>query len=155
MTARARVASKHIGTLETYLNPQRQSGFVEPLQRGTFSYSPPRGLSLDQWALGGSWTVASQSITPSGSSATISGNVQARDVYLVMTSAGNKPRRGRLLLGGKPIPAADRGSDVSSGGYFTVRGQRLYNLVRLRGDATFTITVELPRGIHAYDFTFG
>ncbi|HWE58138.1 MAG TPA: cytochrome c biogenesis protein CcdA [Solirubrobacteraceae bacterium] len=155
MTARARVASKRIGTLETYLNPQRQSGFVEPLQRGTFSYSPPRGLSLDQWALGGSWTVASQSITPSGSSATISGNVQARDVYLVMTSAGNKPRRGRLLLGGKPIPAADRGSDVSSGGYFTVRGQRLYNLVRLRGDATFTITVELPRGIHAYDFTFG
>ncbi|MGH2835945.1 MAG: cytochrome c biogenesis protein CcdA [Solirubrobacteraceae bacterium] len=155
MSAHAQLPSAHIGTGETYLDPQRQQGFVEPLQRGVFSYSRPRSLGLDQWALGGSWSVGSQSITPSGSSATVSGHVQARDVYLVMTSVDNKPHRGRLLLNGKPIPAADRGSDVGPGGYFTVRSERLYNLVRLRGDASFTITVQLPRGIQAYDFTFG
>jgi cytochrome c biogenesis protein CcdA/thiol-disulfide isomerase/thioredoxin len=155
MTAHAQIASKHIGTPETYLNPQRQDGFIEPLQRGVFSYSLPSNVGLDQWALGGTWSVGSQSITPAQSRATISGGVQARDVYLVMTSRGNEPRRGRVLINGRPISAADRGNDVSSGGYFTVRSERLYNLVKLRGDATFTITVQLPRGIQAYDFTFG
>ena len=155
MTARAQTPSKYIGTEETYLNPQRQAGFVEPLEQGLATYSAPPSLALDQWALGGTWSVGSQSITPSGISATISGDVQARDVYLVMTSVGNKPLRGRVLVDGQPATAAERGSDVSSGGYFTVRQQRLYNLVRLGADATFTITVELPRGIKAYDFTFG
>jgi cytochrome c biogenesis protein CcdA/thiol-disulfide isomerase/thioredoxin len=155
MTAHAMTASKQLGTPETYLNPQRQEGFVEPLESGVHSYTSPQSLSLNEWGLSGSWRVGSQSITPAGNSGTISGGVQARDVYLVMTSAGNRPRRGRVLLGGKPISAADRGSDVGAGGYFTVRGERLYNLVKLRGDATFKITVQLPRGVQAYDFTFG
>ena len=38
---------------------------------------------------------------------------------------------------------------------FTVRGQRLYNLVKLKSDASFKITVQIPHGISAYDFTFG
>ncbi|MDE3132542.1 MAG: redoxin domain-containing protein [Acidobacteriota bacterium] len=155
MTAHARLASRHIGTPETYLNPQRQQGFVEPLQQGVFSYSRPSNLGLDQWALGGTWKVGTQSITPAAPSATISGAVQARDVYLVMTSNGHQPRRGRVLVNGRPIAAGDRGRDVSSGGYFTVSSERLYDLVKLGGDATFTITVQLPRGIQAYDFTFG
>jgi cytochrome c biogenesis protein CcdA/thiol-disulfide isomerase/thioredoxin len=159
MTAKAQTASKQLGTPETYLDPSHasadQEDFVEPLQRGVYSYSAPKTLGLDQWALGGSWSVGSQSITPSGVSATVSGGVQARDVYLVMTSTGNKPRRGRVLLDGKPIPAADRGADVGPGGYFTVTSERLYRLVKLRGDATFTITVQIPHGVQAYDFTFG
>jgi cytochrome c biogenesis protein CcdA/thiol-disulfide isomerase/thioredoxin len=155
MTAHAQLPSHHIGTLETYLNPQRQQGFVEPLQQGTFNYATPPNLQLDQWALGGSWRVGSQSITPAGAGATISGHVQARDVYLVMTSAGNTPRRGRVLVNGAPITATERGADDDAGGYFTVKGERLYNLVRLSGDATFKISVELPHGVQAYDFTFG
>jgi cytochrome c biogenesis protein CcdA/thiol-disulfide isomerase/thioredoxin len=155
MTAHAQLPSRHIGTLETYLNPQRQAGFVEPLQKGTFVYSAPRSLRLDEWALGGSWRVGSQSITPAGASATISGHVQARDVYLVMTSAGNTPRRARVLVNGTPITAAERGTDVGPGGYVTVKGERLYDLVRLSGDSMFTITVRLPHATRAYDFTFG
>ncbi len=155
MSAHAELASKHIGTLETYLNPRRQNGFVEPLTTGVHSYTGPSDLPLNQWALNGTWKVTSQSITPAAASAAITGDVQARDVYLVMTSTGNSPRRGRVLIDGKPITAAERGSDLSSSGYFTVRHERLYNLVKLRGDATFTVTVQLPRGVQAYDFTFG
>jgi cytochrome c biogenesis protein CcdA/thiol-disulfide isomerase/thioredoxin len=159
MTARAQTASKHLGTAETYLDPSRATAdnedFVEPLERGVNSYDKPTNLGLDQWALGGSWNVGSQSITPGGTSATISGDVQARDVYLVMTSAGNKPRRGRVLVDGSPITAAERGADVGPGGYVSVTGERLYRLVRLRNDATFTITVQIPHGVQAYDFTFG
>ncbi|HEX3803283.1 MAG TPA: cytochrome c biogenesis protein CcdA [Solirubrobacteraceae bacterium] len=155
MSAHAMTASKQLGTPETYLNPQRQQGFVEPLESGVHSYSKPQSLGLNQWALNGSWSVGSESITPSGGTASIEGGVQARDVYLVMTATGNQARRGRVLLGGKPIPAADRGSDVGAGGYFTVTGQRLYDLVKLTTDETFNITVQLPPGIQAYDFTFG
>jgi thiol-disulfide isomerase/thioredoxin len=158
-TAKAQTASKHLGTAETYLDPthaqEDNEDFVEPLQRGVYSYTKPSSLGLDQWALGGTWSVGSQSITPNGASATVSGDVQARNVYLVMTSIGNKPRRGRVLIDGSPITAAERGADVGPGGYFTVTGERLYRLVRLRNDATFTITVQIPRGVQAYDFTFG
>jgi len=157
MTARAIIPSAGLGTPETYLNPQRQAGFYQPLQQGTTTYSAPPAheFGVNDWALSGRWTVGSESITPTDTRASIIGGVQAQDVYLVMTSAGGAPRRGRVLLGGKPIPAADRGTDVGPGGWFTVRAQRLYNLVKLHKDATLLLTVELPRGIDAYDFTFG
>jgi cytochrome c biogenesis protein CcdA/thiol-disulfide isomerase/thioredoxin len=159
MTARAKTYSKELGSTETYLDPQREESygedFYQPMKSGVQTYRAPAQVELNQWALQGSWDAGSQSITPTGASASIEGGVQARDVYLVMTSDANKPRRGRVLLGGKPIPAADRGADVNAQGYFTVTGQRLYNLVKLKGDATFKITVQIPHGIHAYDFTFG
>jgi cytochrome c biogenesis protein CcdA/thiol-disulfide isomerase/thioredoxin len=159
MSAHAILPSSELGTPETYLNPQRAEGFNQRLSPGTNSYTAPGSVGLNEWALGGVWNVGSQSITPGPGEgmlqAKIEGGIQARDVYLVMTSDGNTPRQGRVLLGGKPIPAADRGSDVNAEGYFTVTGQRLYNLVKLRNDAQFLLTVELPPGIHAYDFTFG
>jgi cytochrome c biogenesis protein CcdA/thiol-disulfide isomerase/thioredoxin len=168
MTARAITPSADLGTPETYLDPSRDSGFVEPLASGTNNYVAPKTLPLNQWALKGSWNVGSQSITPgaaasdvsaSGSASShvssISGGVQARDVYLVMTSSDGRPRQGRILINGAPPTAAERGSDVRAGGYFTVVGERLYNLVKLKQDGQFTITVQISKGIDAYDFTFG
>ena len=159
MSAKAVIPSSQIGTPETYLDPQRASeareDFAQPLESGVHSYTAPSNVQLNEWALDGSWNAGSQSITPTSASGRIIGGVQARDVYLVMTSNDNTARRGRVLLGGKPIPAADAGTDVGPGGYFTVRKERLYNLVKLRQDATFRITVEIPHGISAYDFTFG
>jgi cytochrome c biogenesis protein CcdA/thiol-disulfide isomerase/thioredoxin len=168
MTARAITPSADLGTPETYLNPQRESGFVEPFAAGTNNYVAPKKLPLNQWALKGSWTASSQSITPgpsasqvspSGGSQTgissISGSVQARDVYLVMTSQDGTARAGRVLVNGEPPTAAERGTDVRPGGYFTVVGERLYNLVKLKQDGQFTITVQISKGINAYDFTFG
>ena len=71
-----------------------------------------------------------------------------------MTSAGNVPRHCRVLLDGKPITAAQAGSDVHDG-IVTVRGQRLYSLVSAHYDETATITIQTPPGVSAYDFTFG
>jgi cytochrome c biogenesis protein CcdA/thiol-disulfide isomerase/thioredoxin len=154
-------ASKALETPETYLNPQRQEGWAQPLSKGTTSYKAPSSFELNEWALQGRWTVGSQSITPAAGtdpgslSNAINGRVQARDVYLVMTSDGNQPRRGQVLINGHPPTAAERGVGVGAGGYFTVRGEHLYNLVKLANDANFKITVRLASGIHAYDFTFG
>jgi hypothetical protein len=157
MTATAIMPSSNLGTPETYLNSQRAMGFAEALHAGVHSYSgvPPSTIHLNEFALKGTWKIGSQSITPVSATATIQAGVQAQHVYLVMTSTGNVPRVGRVLLDGRPIPARDAGADVSAGGRFTVRGQRLYSLASFPADEQALISVQLPPGVGAYDFTFG
>jgi cytochrome c biogenesis protein CcdA/thiol-disulfide isomerase/thioredoxin len=162
-TAKAEVPSKDIGTEETYLNSARDEGFAQPIQSGTHTYrAKVSNIQINEWALNGSWTAQQPasandegSITPAGNGASITGGVEAKDVYLVMTSENKQPLTGRVLLDGEPIPAKYAGTAVRSGGYFTVTSQTLYNLVKLPQDGQFAITVELPKGISAYDFTFG
>jgi len=155
MTATAIMASAGLGTPETYLDTQRQQGFVTKLSQGIRNYPCAYGgLQLNQFALKGPWDASSESITVEGQGASISGGVQAAKVYLVLTSAGNVPRQGRVLLDGQPIPNAHAGADVRNG-VVTVTGQRLYSLVSFPTAQDFTFTVQLPPGVSAYDFTFG
>jgi cytochrome c biogenesis protein CcdA/thiol-disulfide isomerase/thioredoxin len=155
MTASAVMASAGLGTPETYLDTQRQQGFLEPLRPGIRQYPGVTGsLPLNHFALKGAWKASSESITPAASGASITGSVQAAKVYLVLTSAGNVPRRGQLLLDGKPLPAAHAGADVKNG-TVTITGQRLYSLISFPNAQQFTFTVQLPPGVSAYDFTFG
>ncbi len=154
MTARAIMPSSQLGTPETYLNPARDQGFAMPLKPGVHTYTGLAGLNLNEFALQGTWNITSESATPVSAGASIEAGVQAQHVYLVMTSQGNVPRQVRVLLAGKPIPAADGGSDVH-GGTVTVQGQRLYSLVSFPADEQAALTVVLPPGVSAYDFTFG
>jgi cytochrome c biogenesis protein CcdA/thiol-disulfide isomerase/thioredoxin len=154
MTATAIMPSAGLGTPETYLNPQRQQGFIQALKPGLSEYSGSLGLPLNAFALKGFWDVGSESITPVSEDGTISGRVQAAHVYLVLTSSGNVRRYGRVLLDGVPIPNAHAGADVHDG-VLTVTGERLYSLVSFPEAAQFTFTVQLPPGVSAYDFTFG
>jgi len=150
------MASAGIGTPETYLDTQpRQQDFVTKLFAGNRDYpGAPGALGLNQFALKGPWDASSESITAVGAGASVSGAVQAAKVYLVLTSAGNVPRQGRVLLDGKPIPNAHAGADVHNG-VVTITGQRLYSLVSFPAALQFSFTVQLPPGVSAYDFTFG
>jgi cytochrome c biogenesis protein CcdA/thiol-disulfide isomerase/thioredoxin len=143
MTAGAVIPSSGVGTPETYLDPQRAQGFAQPLTRGVHSYPGLSRVSLNESALKGTWSVGSQSVTPVSSGASIQLGFQAAKVYLVMTSAGNRPRQVTILLDGH------RYSSV------TVRGQQLYTLVSLASDQQHALTVQIPPGVSAYDFTFG
>jgi cytochrome c biogenesis protein CcdA/thiol-disulfide isomerase/thioredoxin len=154
MTASAIMPSAGLGTPETYLNTQRQMGFATSIHNGVYDYHEPSGLNVNQFALGGEWDGSSESIAPAASGASISGAVQAAKVYLVLTSAGNVPRQGRVLLDGRPIPNAHAGADVKNG-VLTVTGERLYSLVSFPTAQQFAFTVQLPPGVTAYDFTFG
>ncbi len=154
MGAHATVPSSQLGTPETYLDPQRAQGFLQPPQPGTHHY-PGGSVKLNQFALQGTWTAGSESITPSAAPAEILGGFQAAHVYLVMTSVGAVPREVHVRLDGKPISRADAGADIRPGGLVTIRGQRLYSLVSLPGDQQHVLTVQLPPGVSAYDFTFG
>jgi cytochrome c biogenesis protein CcdA/thiol-disulfide isomerase/thioredoxin len=156
MTAHAIVPSQALGTAETYLNPQRAQGFAQALKPGVQTYSlvPERSLHLNEFSLGGAFDTSSESITPAGADGSIEGGIQAQHEYLVMTSANNTPRTGEVLLDGKPIPDKYAGADVHNA-HFTVTGQRLYSLVSFPADEQAVVTVVLPHGVSAYDFTFG
>jgi cytochrome c biogenesis protein CcdA/thiol-disulfide isomerase/thioredoxin len=154
MTASAIIPSSGLGTPETYLNTQRESGFTTSFHNGVSDYHAPSSLNVNQFALGGAWEASSESITPAASGASISGAVQAAKVYLVLTSAGNVPRQGRVLLDGRPLPNAHAGADVKNG-VLTVTGERLYSLISFPTAEQFAFTVQLPPGVTAYDFTFG
>jgi cytochrome c biogenesis protein CcdA/thiol-disulfide isomerase/thioredoxin len=154
MTAGAIMPSSNLGTPETYLDDERSQGFAQQLQPGTHFYPGVINPILNEFALHGTWHVTNQSATPVSQGASIMAGFQAAHVYLVMTSAGNTPRTARVLLDGKPIAASQAGADVHDG-VVTVEGQRLYSLVSLPNDQQHALTVQVPRGISAYDFTFG
>ena len=121
---------------------------------GVHFYAGITDPALNQFALNGTWKVNCQSATPVSDGASITGRFQAAHVYLVMTSAGNIPRTVKVLLDGKPI-STSRAAPTSTTGSVTVRGQRLYSLVSLPDDQQHLLTVQLPPGVSAYDFTFG
>ncbi len=154
MSATALMPSAGLATPETYLNDQRSNGFAQPLQGGVRLYPGIRAPALNEFALRGTWRVTSEYATPTTPGAAIQAGVQAAHVYLVMTSAGTVPRIVRVLLDGHPIPAAAAGADVADG-QLTVAPQRLYSLVSLDRAEFHTLTVEVPPGVQAYDFTFG
>jgi cytochrome c biogenesis protein CcdA/thiol-disulfide isomerase/thioredoxin len=143
MTAKAIMPSARLATPETYLDNQRSMGFAQPLKAGIRSYPGVRSPALNEFALRGQWRVTSEYATPAASGAAIQAGFQAAHVYLVMTSAGNVPRTVRVLLDGRP------------GRTITVRPQQLYSLVSLPQSEFHTLTVEIPQGVAAYDFTFG
>jgi cytochrome c biogenesis protein CcdA/thiol-disulfide isomerase/thioredoxin len=154
MTAAAVTPSAQLATPETYLNTQRAQGFAQPLLPGVHFYHGVQNPILNEFGLQGTWKVSSESATPVSAGSSIEARFQAADVYLVMTSAGNLPRQLGVLLDGHAIGAHEAGADVH-GGAVTVRGQRLYSLVSLPTAEQRAVTIEVPPGVSAYDFTFG
>jgi len=156
ITVKVPTASQDMATPETYLGAERaaQEDFSPAVHSGVHTYPGNGALALNESALKGTFDLTSQYATPVSSPGEISLDFQAAKVYLVLTSTGSVPRKIEVRLDGRPIPAADAGTDVHDGAV-TVRGQRLYSLVSMTTDEQRLLTVELPPGVRAYDFTFG
>lgn len=144
---------------ETYLGYARQKNFAsrEAIRiEKPARYTAPRTLKLNQWSLGGMWQVTAESATLKQPGGAISFHFRGRDLHLVMGGNNGKPVRFRVTLDGA-APGNDHGVDVTANGDGVIREQRLYQLVRQRGeirDRTFRI--EFPdEGAEAFAFTFG
>ena len=154
--AEAAAALGSIGSPETYIGYRRADRFVSPGGQAhdaakTYAAAP---LKLNDWSLEGNWTVARQSAKMNAAPGAIAYSFHARDLHLVLGSA--KPVRFRLTIDGK-APGADAGVDVKPDGTGVVKEQRLYQLVRQKGDVrdrTFRIEF-LDPGVEAFAFTFG
>jgi cytochrome c biogenesis protein CcdA/thiol-disulfide isomerase/thioredoxin len=149
------IVPSELATPETYLGRARAEGWLSGPAAGQHDYgSPPRGeLQLNQFAYSGSWQIEEQPAT-AVAGAGIDAEFQAKDVYLVLSSQGGRPRALQVLLDGRPISATDAGADVR-GGYVTVTRERLYALVSLRGDERHRLGLRFAPGISGYAFTFG
>jgi len=152
--------SKNVGSPETYVGYKRAGNFAsaEPLAKDSRkSYSPQPRLSLNQWALGGSWKVGEESAVLESVPGKIVFRFHARDLHLVLGPTKNgKPIRFTVKLDGT-APGDDHGADTDATGAGTVQGNRLYQLIRQKGaveDRTFEIDF-LDPGVQAFAFTFG
>ncbi|AWH24108.1 cytochrome c biogenesis protein CcdA [Stenotrophomonas sp. YAU14D1_LEIMI4_1] len=146
---------------ETYLGHARAEQFASPGgQRDdtSFDYTLPAALQLNQWGLAGRWKVSDEAAQLQQSGGRIGFQFHARDLHLVLApGADGRPVRFRVLLDGKPLPAAAAGADVRADGSGVVDEHRLYQLVRQRGAiAPHRFEIEfLDAGVQAYAFTFG
>jgi cytochrome c biogenesis protein CcdA/thiol-disulfide isomerase/thioredoxin len=145
---------------ETYVGYHRAEHFASTeaiAQDSKRTYAPQPRLSLNQWALGGSWTVGAESAVLQTAPGKIVFRFHARDLHLVLgTTKDGKPVRFTVKLDGT-APGDDHGTDVDNKGSGTVQDHRLYQLIRQKGpveDRTFEIEF-LDPGVQAFAFTFG
>jgi cytochrome c biogenesis protein CcdA/thiol-disulfide isomerase/thioredoxin len=145
---------------ETYIGYKRAEHFASAqlfAQDTRMAYTPQPRLTLNQWALGGTWKVGPESAVLDSAPGKIVFRFHARDLHLVLGPTRNgKPIRFKVTLDGT-APGDDHGSDADAAGAGTVQGHRLYQLIRQKGaveDRTFEIEF-LDPGVQAFAFTFG
>ncbi|MFZ1155448.1 MAG: hypothetical protein WAN93_11140, partial [Solirubrobacteraceae bacterium] len=149
------VTPSEVATPETYLGTARAQGWSNGPHSGVHDYgaTAPSELALNEFVYTGTWNIAAQpALAVSG--AGVDAEFEAKNVYLVLSSAGESPRKVQVLLDGKPISKQDGGTDVHDGAV-TVTGQRLYSLVSLSGDQQHRLTLRFAPGVSGYAFTFG
>jgi cytochrome c biogenesis protein CcdA/thiol-disulfide isomerase/thioredoxin len=140
-------------TPETYLGAEKAERFQDQaVTPGVHDYGPTHAPAAEQLRYGGSWNVARQAATALAGS-TLSLDFRARDVFLVMGSSSGRPSV-RVLLDGRPITAAQAGTDVRDA-TLPVSLQRLYRLVELPRVERHVLTVAPAPGTTVYSFTFG
>jgi cytochrome c biogenesis protein CcdA/thiol-disulfide isomerase/thioredoxin len=148
-----------VGSPETYIGYDRAAHFVSPGGAvpdvaHDYSVSAP---ALNDWGLSGTWTVEEERAILDKASGGITFRFHARDLHLVLgPGPQGQPVHFTVTIDGK-APGADHGTDTDAEGRGTVTGERLYQLVRQKGevaDHTFEIRFDEP-GVAAYAFTFG
>jgi thiol-disulfide isomerase/thioredoxin len=150
---------RSLRTPENYLGYERTQNFASPdgIADGRHVYALPPRMSLNHWALAGSWTVGKQGTVSHQPNGRLVYRFHARDVHLVMGPASpGAAVRFRVLLDGA-APGAAHGLDVDEQGYGKVTEQRLYQLIRQPGkvgDRNLEIEF-LDPGVEVFAFTFG
>lgn len=143
-------------TPETYFGTSRADSYTgnASLANGTadFTATSSADLSENSFTLGGEWTVSGQSITSDSDSATLTENVTAKNVYMVASagSASDEALKVSLSAG----LSGQYGSDAPDGRVM-VNGDRLYHIVSLKQLGTTDVTVQVPKGVSLFTFTFG
>jgi thiol-disulfide isomerase/thioredoxin len=138
---------ENLGSPETYLGSEQGRGRA----------SSAESLRLNEWALGGDWTVEPGAAVSNAAGATLAYRFHARDVNVVLRVREEGTSIPFQVRVDGEQPGGSAGLDVDGAGSGTVDEPRLYQLVREQGsiaDRTFEIRFDAP-GVEAYVFTFG
>ena len=133
-------------THETYLGTSRVQKFASPEKfiTGDGTFSLPKFLPADHWALSGKWQVEDERIVSQQAGAKLQLNFTAGKVFLVLGTKTGKPIAVNITLNGEPH------------GRITVDKHTLYTLLELPSvqNGLLEIVTE-SEGLEAYAFTFG
>lgn len=144
-------------TPETYLGFKRANSYHPTLMiRNNVSttYQDVESLGDNQVALHSAWTVEADCIISENNISTIMLNFAAAHVYLVMEC--EQPAELTVLLDGNPIPEKYHSRDMNNNGTILVNQARAYEIIDLKKDyGRHTVTLQCPKGLKAYVFTFG
>jgi hypothetical protein len=145
---------------ESYVGYARMENFASP-DAAKFdharTYRAPARLALNQWSLGGDWTIGRQATVLNAAPGRIVYRFHARDVHLVMgPSRPGESIRFRVSVDGQP-PGAAHGLHVDENGNGTTTEHRLFQLIRQpRPIVERQFAIEfLDPGVEAFSFTFG
>lgn len=145
---------------ENYVGYARTENFDSPegiKSNRLHTYTVPKALALNHWALAGDWTIGKQATMSEKAGGRIVYRFHARDLHLVMGPVmKGTPVRFRVLIDGKP-PGDAHGGDVDAQGNGTAIQQRMYQLIRQTKpivDRQFEIEF-LDPGVETFSFTFG
>jgi thiol-disulfide isomerase/thioredoxin len=142
--ARGVIVPSQLATPETYLGTARAQRWIdgEP-HGGTHTYTRPTSpLSLSSFAYGGTWKIAGQQALAL-SNATIDAEVQARNVYIVLSP---------LAHGAGQVAVSVDGVHTQT---LEVTGQRLYHVAQFATDSRHAIELRFSPRTSGYSFTFG
>jgi len=121
---------------ETYIGYARAESFASPERMARESrriYSPPARPRLNQWGLGGSWSVGAERATLESAPGTIVFRFHSRDLHMVLGPSKNgTPVRFKVKVNGA-ASGDDPGSDSAADGTGEVRQPRMYQLAGRRG----------------------
>ena len=144
-------------TPETYLGFERADRYHPSLtiqKNKPIIYETKTNLSENQIGLHGSWIIKPECVESIENNNQLLLNFIANRVYLVMQS--DRPQQLKILLDEKSVPEKYRTRDMDSEGMIMVHEPRMYEILNLKDDyARHTLTLQCPKGVHAYVFTFG
>lgn len=131
-------------TPETYLGAERGDPQGQDLSEGRQSFTPPKTLEHNRFALDGNWTVADEYVESVDSHSQLELRYQGGEVNLVLDRSTPDPVELTVELDGKPVKV------------ITVDAADLYNLIKdgPKGDHTLTLRAS-GAGVRAFAFTFG
>jgi thiol-disulfide isomerase/thioredoxin len=145
---------------EIYLGYARARGFASTgglFARRDRVHTIPVPLAPGQWALSGSWTIKSQSVSSNSAHGRTALRFRARDLHAVMgpTNRGSAVQF-RVLIDGE-APGLSHGVDTDELGNGTITEPRLYQLIRQSPPISGRLVeIEFPGpGVEIYSFTFG
>lgn len=144
-------------TPETYLGYARADAYQPEIslkkdQVSKYEYSGK--LTDDRVGISGSWLIKPELIQSQSDDAVLTLNFIATHVYLVIQS--QQPSAITVLLDEKPVPAKYQTVDMNEQGQIKIDKERMYDIIDLKSDyGRHKLTLQVPKGVSLYAFTFG
>ena len=136
-------------TPETYLGYSRADRYLSPetlSKDKTATYSYPKDLAANCWALKGLWLINAENISTGKKDAAIKLHFNAKKVFAVMGANANKSVKVKILLNGQQVKQEE----------LAVTGHNLYPLLDLDESSDGILELKASdSGLEIYTFTFG